>query len=213
MSNRGRKSILTNSEAQDIINQFIQKYKNISKISYIEIHRFSVELYNTGQLKQLPSESYWRKKDRLGRQLVDEANFTLSHKVTNKNSNNELDSLLQLLDENSVDQKINNIVHKVLINKFNELKLVEKKLFDEKQKNEELSDKNKKLNLLNSEQHVVIYQLYHYFLSTSSKDNRKIFGNALDKIFSDPLNFIESMNKKSVKKNNVSDIFKNRLKP
>lgn len=211
MSNRGRKPILTNSEAQDIINRFIQKYENISKINYIEIHRFSVELYNTGQLKQSPSESYWRKKDRIGRQLVDEANFTLSHKVTNKNSNSELDSLLQLLDDHSFDENTNNIIHKVLIKKFNDLKLIKKELFEEKQKNEELSDKNKKLNSLNSEQQVVIYQLYHYFLGISSKDNSTIFENALGKIFSEPLNFIELMNKKSVKKNNVSEIFKNRL--
>src|SRR5699024_12494637 len=81
MTKKGRKPILTETEAKEIVNSYILKHGVSKEIQYTDLHKYCIKLYENQKIPKLPSESFWRKKDRAGRKLIDEVNSALSHKL------------------------------------------------------------------------------------------------------------------------------------
>lgn len=83
MSNKGRKPKIYPKEIiENIIYQYIQMNKNNGLIKYMDIYRFSNELYETRASPYYFSEDFWRKTGRQGRQAVDKANEIFEHTVS-----------------------------------------------------------------------------------------------------------------------------------
>lgn len=74
MTKKGRKPILTETEAKEIVNSYVLRHGVSKEIQYIDLHKYCIELYQNQEIPKLPSESFWRKKDRAGRKLIDEVN-------------------------------------------------------------------------------------------------------------------------------------------
>lgn len=83
MSKMGRKPKIYPQEIIDnIIYQYLQLHKNNSLIKYMDIYRFSKELYENRESTQQFSEGFWRKQGRQGREAIDKANEVLEHTVS-----------------------------------------------------------------------------------------------------------------------------------
>ncbi|MCM3023640.1 hypothetical protein [Heyndrickxia ginsengihumi] len=83
MSKKGRKPKIYPQEIIDnIIFQYLKRYKNNGLIKYLDIYRFSEELYKKGESLHHFSEDFWRKKGRQGRETIDKANEVLEHTVS-----------------------------------------------------------------------------------------------------------------------------------
>ncbi|MDY0409017.1 hypothetical protein [Paracerasibacillus soli] len=83
MSKKGRKPKIYPQEAIDnIISQYLQQQKNNGLIKYMEIYRFSKELYKIDKSNLLLSEISGEKKGRQGRKTIDKANEVLEHTVS-----------------------------------------------------------------------------------------------------------------------------------
>lgn len=213
MTKKGRKPILTETEAKEIVNSYVLKHSVSKEIQYIDLHKYCIELYQNQEIPKLPSESFWRKKDRAGRKLIDEVNTALSHKLEKHEKDNELQNLLIL-----IDNKIQNKELKITL--FNELKSKQSKV---EQLEQELNIKEESILLLkksqeylqqlNKQQQDLISQVFHYFLKKSSQDNLAFFDSALKNIFSKPLDYLTLLREeKTQNQNNIADFFKNRLK-
>ncbi|WP_393959908.1 hypothetical protein [Priestia megaterium] len=76
-----RKAKLNEDQVKEIIYLFKTK-KNISgMISYKDIYHFNKELVENNEFPIAMGEDFWRKKGRLGRAYVDEANKVLSNQL------------------------------------------------------------------------------------------------------------------------------------
>lgn len=213
MTKRGRKPILTENEAKEIINSYVLKHGVSKEIKYIDLHNYCIDLYQNKELPKIPSESYWRKKDRTGRKLIDEVNSTLSHKLKRHEKNYELKNLLTLIDNKITNEELKTILFNELESKQKKVDQLEKELNEKKERVSSLKKSNKDLNSLNKQQQELISQVFYYFLKKSSDDNLDFFESALNKIFSKPLDYLLVLNKDETKnQNNIADFFKQRLK-
>ncbi|WP_394191434.1 hypothetical protein [Paenisporosarcina quisquiliarum] len=83
MSTKGRKPQIYPGEIIDkIIYQYLQLNKNTGLIKYLDVHRFSQELFNKGETLNNFSEDFWRKPGRQGRKAIDGANEVLEHTIS-----------------------------------------------------------------------------------------------------------------------------------
>src|SRR5690625_907528 len=110
MTKKGRKPILTETEAKEIVNSYVLRHGVSKEIQYIDLHKYCIELYQNQEIPKLPSESFWRKKDRAGRKLIDEVNSALSYKLVRHEKDNELQNLLIIID-NKIQNKELKITH------------------------------------------------------------------------------------------------------
>ncbi len=64
----------------------------------------------------------------------------------------------------------------------------------------------------NKQQQEIISQIDYYMFNKSSKENIKVFENALSAIFTEPFKFLDTLDEKKIdNKSNLSDFYKNRL--
>lgn len=214
MTKKGRKPILTDSEAKHIVNTYVRKFGTSKEIRYIDLHNYCVELYEKELLFKLPSESFWRKKDRTGRKIIDEINSALSHKIEKHDKNHELENLLILIDNKITNKELKSALFNELESKQKKVIQLEKKLSIKEKDILSLKRSHEDLKKLNNQQQELISQTFHYFLNKSSHDNLNFFDIALKKLFSDPLEYLTVLQVKEKDKenqNNVADFFKNRL--
>src|SRR5690625_5239054 len=153
MTKKGRKPILTETEAKEIVNSYVLKHSVSKEIQYIDLHKYCIELYQNQEIPKLPSESFWRKKDRAGRKLIDEVNTALSHKLEKHEKDNELQNLLIL-----IDNKIQNKELKITL--FNELKSKQSKVEQLEQELNIKEERDRKSTRLNSSHVAISYAVF-----------------------------------------------------
>lgn len=211
-NSRGRKSLLNKNQIKNIIDDYVTANGVSTEIKYADMYKYCCALYNSNKIQVLPSESFWRKKDRAGRIAIDEVNRFLFERNETTSSESNFSSLLQL-----IESKINNSEVKAVI--LNELKSYQKKI-DNKQKEinrqetsiDNLNKRVDELIELNNQQQELIFQMMNYFLNSSSKENKDFFDSAFNNIFSNPIEFINNLKIKKVSKNDeLIELFKSRL--
>src|SRR5699024_5256814 len=203
MTKKGRKPILTETEAKEIVNSYVLKHSVSKELQYIDLHKYCIELYQNQEIPKLPSESFWRKKDRAGRKLIDEVNTALSHKLEKHEKDNELQNLLIL-----IDNKIQNMELKITL--FNELKSKQSKVEQLEQEHNikkeiiiSLKNSPKYLQLLNTQHQELISLVFHYFLEKSSQDKLAVFDSHLMYIFSTPLDYLTLLREENTQNQNT----------
>jgi len=213
MTKKGRKPILTETEAKEIVNSYILKHGVSKEIQYTDLHKYCIKLYENQKIPKLPSESFWRKKDRAGRKLIDEVNSALSHKLERHEKNYELQNLLNLIDSKITNKELKTTLFNELKSKQRKIEQLEKELNVKEESILSLKKSLEDLQQLNKQQQDLISQVFHYFLKKSSQENLVFFDSALNNIFSKPLDYLKLLNeKKTQNQNNITDFFKNRLK-
>ncbi|QSN68897.1 hypothetical protein JTZ62_07175 [Mammaliicoccus sciuri] len=212
MTKKGRKPILTETEAKEIVNSYVLKHGVSKEIQYIDLHKYCIELYQNQEIPKLPSESFWRKKDRAGRKLIDEVNSAVSHKLERHEKNYELQNLLNLIDNKITNKELKTTLFNELKSKQRKIEQLEKELNVKEESILSLKKSREDLQQLNKQQQDLISQVFHYFLKKSSQENLVFFDSALNNIFSKPLDYLTLLRKeKTQNQNNVADFFKNRL--
>ncbi|HDK7426077.1 TPA: hypothetical protein PT263_002798 [Staphylococcus aureus] len=160
----------------------------------------------------MPSESFWRKKDRAGRKLIDEVNSAVSHELERHEKNYELQNLLNLIDNKITNKELKTTLFNELKSKQRKIEQLEKELNVKEESILSLKKSREDLQQLNKQQQDLISQVFHYFLKKSSQENLVFFDSALNNIFSKPLDYLTLLRKeKTQNQNNVADFFKNRL--
>ncbi|MCZ8533032.1 hypothetical protein [Psychrobacillus psychrodurans] len=213
MSNKGRKPILTESEAKEIVNSYVLKYGISKEIKYINLHNYCVELYQNKEISKLPSESFWRKNDRTGRKLIDEVNSVLSHKLKRHEKNYELQNLFNLIENKITNKELKTTLFNELESKQKKIEQLEKEINKNEDSILSLKKTNENFKKLNEQQQELISQVFHYFLNKSTNENLNFFDSALKNIFSNPLAYLSVLKEKETQRqNSVADFFIKRLK-
>lgn len=213
MTKKGRKPILTETEAKEIVNSYVLRHGVSKEIQYIDLHKYCIELYQNQEIPKLPSESFWRKKDRAGRKLIDKVNSALSYKLVRHEKNYELQNLLNLIDRKITNKELKTTLFNELKSKQNKIEQLEQELNIKEESILSLKKSHDYLQQLNKKQQDLISQVFHYLLKKSSQENLVFFDSALKNIFSKPLDYLTLLrDEKTQNKNNVADFFKNRLK-
>ncbi|MGU3443727.1 hypothetical protein ACLBXI_28580 [Bacillus cereus] len=98
---RGRKPKVYSQELiKDLIYRFTQERKITGLIKYMDIYRFSLELYKKGDIEIKFSEDFWRKEGRQGRIAIDSANQIYEYTLNINHKGNE-----KIIDTEQVVEK------------------------------------------------------------------------------------------------------------
>ncbi|WP_449622978.1 hypothetical protein [Robertmurraya sp. Marseille-Q9965] len=162
MSKKGRKpKIYPQDLIDNIIYQYLQLHKNNGLIKYMDIYRYSKELYENGESTLHFSEDFWRKQGRQGREAIDKANEVLEHTVSLSTQEDEkvvdsIDAVNKFFQgkESNKEKLIGSII-------INENKL--KKYIEKNRKIiAELANQEKKVTLLQRENDLLKQRLAEY---------------------------------------------------
>lgn len=166
----------------------------------------------------IPSESFWRKKDRLGRKLIDKHNNTLKHhlprSIQSKNTSMLFNMIHDQLENPLLIKKIQLIEEEMntrdkIIDKNNQdIQSLQKKLADLRKEKSTLKEQIHRQNQL-------LLQMYNFSYTKNSNKVSKLIETALKDIFSQPDSFVQRLeeNQEVQKpKDKISHIFKSKLK-
>lgn len=107
MANKaGRKTKLTEKEVNHLIYLFKTEKQINGKIKYGDMYQFNKELVQQGRFSTTAGEDFWRKKDRLGRMMIDKANnvFT-SRPSTSEFPNDNIPNLANIVNKHYDDKE------------------------------------------------------------------------------------------------------------
>lgn len=199
----GRKTKLTIEQVNNLIYLFKTEKEPNGAIKYIDMYRFNKELVQQERFPILASEDFWRKKGRLGRKIIDEANNIFSpEKVINNIPDDKIPNLLNLVkrkydDYSELQKELIAIESKFYNNVKYKNKLETKLTKQEEQLNEykkKLTDMENKYDYLQD----LLFKLLRYSTSEdvpitnhldTGKKQTKIVKKALENMFHDPISF------------------------
>ncbi len=204
MANKaGRKTKLTEKEVNELIYLFKTEKQINGKIKYEEMFQFNKELVLQGRFPTVAGEDFWRKKNRLGRIMIDKANSVFTSKVsTSEFPNDNIPNFSDIINKHYDDKEA--LIRELIVierkfyknierRKMLELKLTESegkvqeyksKLSESENRFEYLQDLLFKLLRYSSNKEVPLVN----HLDTGQKQTI-IVKKALENIFSNPLDF------------------------
>ena len=207
MATAGRKK--TNYD-EKIIKEVIIKFQQESNtkplVKAIDIFKFSKEEYEKGFFPYNLTYDFWKRKDRLGRTLIDEFNAVkkTSYAISS-NDNYDIINVQDLLDKHVENPET---LSKYLLPMEKQIRSLINQLYKANRTILELEMENQKLKsqLNNEKQHsdkmqTLIYQMFSYSKSGVTLDNLLNLGssrtervsNALKNAFTDPTEFLKGL--------------------
>ncbi|MED3957708.1 hypothetical protein P4605_10285 [Priestia aryabhattai] len=192
----GRNKKLTEHEVRVVIKMYKENIKPMGNIPYSDIHSYANQLYTQGIISNATSDSFWRKKGRLGRTEVDKANIVFSETVTiTKNKEIQIPNVVDLVDKKYKDKE-ELLKHLIFMEKHfresldrekqleNKLSLKEQNLQTFKAKLKAADEKNEQLQGL-------VYRLFRSLSQVNNEEVRKQTDYAMKTVFSSPTTFFE----------------------
>lgn len=199
----GRKTKLTEQEVNELIYLYKIEKQLTGKIKYRDIHLFNQELVKRGRFPVSVGEDFWRKKERLGRIMVDKANSIFTNKLAESESiDDTVINFTQIIDHHYSDKE--KLVREMVIveSKFYKnnrtKKSLEKKLLQSEENLQKYKDKlfqtEKQLTYLKE----LVFNLMRYSAEketplidhlTTGKKRTSIVKRALEDIFNSPSEF------------------------
>lgn len=175
---RGRKAkIYSQEEIDNIIYMYTQENKGNGLIKYLDVYRYSVQLFELNSIPYKLSEDFWRKLGRQGRETIDKANEIYEYSPLS-NDETDTEKIMDTIDaidkffEGSKSKK-EKLQGAMLINENNLKRYIQKKqlLIQQLNKQEntinDLKRKNKKLQERLDEYE----ELFFKWLDASSNKN------------------------------------------
>lgn len=147
MNKRGRKErVYSEKELTNIIYKFKEKHNHVGIIKYLDVHKYSEELYNREVINIKLSEDFWRKSNRQGRILIDKINelYLSTLRVENENNTKFIETEYVINQYNNLSPKDKKeIIQKLKINEVNARKTesLNKKLEMKESENRNLIEK------------------------------------------------------------------------
>ncbi|OQD35989.1 hypothetical protein [Bacillus toyonensis] len=220
MNKSGRKTKLTKDQVKEIIYLYKTEENISGQIKYLEIYEFANTLFKEERIDIHTSESFWRKKGRLGRLLVDEANSVFSHRIPIQNYNTlTIPNIVDIIDKNysTKEELIKSLlpIEKLIQRGF-------KKEIELKQKNEDYKkqlfsqqEKNKELQKTLDHTELLLFTLYHHISAESNDKTKTITIKAMDSLFSNPTSFFHEFKDSSIENDPLKHLvsIKNDKKP
>lgn len=214
IATRGRKTILTKEQAQNIVNEYIVEFEQVEQIKYIEIHRYCELLFSKGLLETIPQESFWRKKDRLGRKVIDATNNILADNINLEISERNYNQFMKILQKDTISSSNLKMISNELSSHFITINAKDQHINQLIDKNKNLENEIQNLQKTNNLYYNLLINVYHFMFKRNTPANNKVFMNAFDQIFSNPPSYIDSIEpvNKEESTSIISSIFKNKLK-
>lgn len=199
----GRKTKLTENEVNELIYLFKTENQMNGKIKYNDLYHFNKKLVQQGRFPTAAGEDFWRKKNRLGRIMIDKANNVFASKpFTSDFPNDNVPNLAGIVNKHYDDKET--LIRELIVierkfyknierSKALELKLTESegrlqeyksKLSESENRCDNLQDVLFKLLRYSSNKEVPIVN----HLDTGHKQTT-IVKKALENIFSNPSDF------------------------
>ncbi|MFB2348474.1 hypothetical protein [Priestia megaterium] len=220
MSNKGRKpKMYPQDEINQIVFIYTQQPENTGLIKYMNVYRFALNLYETGQIPYKLSDDFWRKTGRQGRNTIDKTNEIYEYSVPYAESEDDKvidseDAISKFFEGKEANK--NKLLGAVQINEKKLKRYIHKTKFLSTQ----LSKTDKKLSELKIENQILrkkINKYEEYFfqwldasidpdtplinLMTTGKSRSKVVQRLFDTMFSD--NLLEAFDYfESYRKNN-----------
>lgn len=204
MANKaGRKTKLTEKEVNHLIYLFKTEKQINGEIKYGDMYQFNKELVQQGRFPTAAGEDFWRKKDRLGRMMIDKANNVFTSKPsTSEFPTDNIPNLADIVNKHYDDKET--LIRELIVieRKFykniERRKTLELKLTESEEKVQEykskLSESESRFEYLQD----LLFKLLRYssvkdvplvnHLDTGQKQTN-IVKKALENIFSNPLDF------------------------
>lgn len=204
MANKaGRKTKLTKDEVNHLIYIFKTEKQINGRIKYDDMYQFNKELVQQGRFPTAAGEDFWRKKNRLGRMMIDTANSVLTNKAsTSEIPNDNIPNLTDIVNKyyDNKDKLIGELI--IMERKFykhiERRKILESKLTESEEKIQKykakLSESDSNFEYLQD----VLFKLLRYssnkkvpladHLNTGEKQT-DIVKSALENIFNNPSDF------------------------
>lgn len=220
MTNKaGRKTKLTKDEVNHLIYIFKTEKQINGKIKYDDMYQFNKELVQQGRFPTAAGKDFWRKKNRLGRMMIDSANSVLTNKAsTSEIPNDNIPNLTDIVNKYYDDK--NKLISELIIieRKFykhiERKKILESKLTESEEKTQKykakLSESDSSFEYLQD----VLFKLLRYssnkkvpladHLNTGEKQT-DIVKKALEDIFSRPSDFYNWYETKLEASENIKD--------
>ncbi|PLT30508.1 hypothetical protein [Peribacillus deserti] len=192
----GRNTKLKIEEVNLVIQLFRKNEKPMGTISYSEIWEYANHLYTEGIVSNSTSDSFWRKKGRLGRKRVDQANEIFSAEIpASKGKKVKVPNVVDLVDKKykKKDELLKQLIY--MENDFHEALEREKKLEDELLVLQDILQKTK--TTLNQEQdknkglQSLVYRLYRISTETTNPEVEQKTDYAMKTMFKTPTAFFE----------------------
>ncbi|MEE1130897.1 MAG: hypothetical protein UHX00_04605 [Caryophanon sp.] len=189
MTKPGRRLTISKEEVNTIISLFKNEVKPSGLIKPMEIHKYSEALFQQKRISALPAYEFWKKKDRLGRQLIDLRNQIDT--VTLKKSDGNDITIPNITD--LVQKKHNNIDDLIesLLPLENHLRSSFKREHDLKIKCEKLESELSQAKLSNKESHQelekmqnLIFNLYRIIMREYKSESKEFAISQLNNSFS-----------------------------
>lgn len=174
MKRRGRKPKIFPVEVlEEIIIKFKEVNPNSKILKYMEIHRFSEELFLNGSISTKFSEDFWRKPGRQGKDIIDKTNsLYFSTVVSNRTETEQIINTEEVLRNVDFPNK-KEIISKLIINERQA-----KKYSDLLQRHDYLQVENKQLRekVDESDQRNRVFQkiLFSWMSASYANSNRLI---------------------------------------
>ncbi|WP_102707263.1 hypothetical protein [Terribacillus saccharophilus] len=202
----GRKNKLEEATVNSIVLKYKENVQPHGKIKYKDIYNYTRELFHQGELDELASDTFWRKKGRLGRTVIDKINELIEPEFVRQKEHNVLPNLMDILGEafittNETTKKQIIAYHYLSTKNLNDKIQLEELNIRLRNEISELKQDNKQLQDRLNEAY---YDINFHLPSIEKKSSKDIF--------SDPFSFTGEMQEKKINANNkISTLFKNNL--
>ncbi|WP_203249046.1 hypothetical protein [Sporosarcina beigongshangi] len=204
MANKaGRKTKLTEKEVNHLIYLFKTEKQINGKIKYGDMHQFNNEVVQQGRFPTSAGEDFWRKKNRLGRMVIDKANSVFTSKVsTSEVPNDNIPNLSDIINKHYDDKealiKELIVIERKFYKNIEQRKTLELKLAESERKVQEYKSKLSESENQSEYLQDLLFKMLRYssnkevplvnHLDTGQKQTSIVKG-ALENIFSNPSDF------------------------
>ncbi len=208
--NAGRKKKLTEEQVNELIYLYKTEKQIEGRIKYLDIFRFNKEKFEQGEVSYVAGEDFWRKENRLGKEMVDQANMVFSHKLADSNGNEvTVPSVVDTINKcyNQRDELIEKLLplERLALKKIEAEKKLKVQLIEAGNRHKEARKEIEELKKQKDEIQDLVLKMFRYgslketpivdFLTMKSPQS-EIIRNAIEGIFDSPAAFIDILNRK-----------------
>ncbi|WP_175639174.1 hypothetical protein [Metabacillus schmidteae] len=198
----GRNHKLTPEEVDSIISCYKEEKNIVGNVTYQGVYKYAQEKFKReNRLEDLPKVDFWRKKERLGYERIALANkINIETFITPDGKKKRTYNLADSIHKNFNDK---NALLKALLPIQQELDELEKREQKLLEKNKKLTEDKKNLKSNNQDLQDAIYSLSRYIFNETGSETKELTKIALEKLWDNPLAFLNHYEKKLIEKENI----------
>lgn len=217
--NAGRKKKLTEEHVNELIYLYKTEKQIEGRIKYLDMYRFNKEKFEQGEVSYVAGEDFWRKENRLGKEMIDQANMVFSHKLADSSGDEvTVPSVVDTINKcyNQRDELIEKLLplERLALKKIETEKKLKAQLIEaenkQKEARKEIEDIKKQKDILQD----FVLKMFRYGASketpivdflTMKSPQSEIVRKAIEEIFDSPTAFVDILNRTDESKGKQTD--------